>query len=92
MRAAVVTLLGIAAALVTTPGELPATALAVAAAALLVALSCRAVSLPAATAFASVGRRSRSHRHAIDRLPEPAHPSTPGRRRSRAPGMPLRVA
>lgn len=56
-------------------------ALALAVGALLVA---RAVAAPSALEL-RVGARSRQHRESLGALPEPQHPDTDGRPRSRAP-------
>ncbi|WP_403024262.1 hypothetical protein [Salinibacterium sp. GXW1014] len=47
----------------------------------------RLASRPSAEATVpGIGRRARAHRQALDRSPEPQHPTTDGRPRSRAPG------
>lgn len=40
----------------------------------------------------TIGHRARQHRESFIGMPEPGHPSTPGRRRSRAPSMVIAAA
>lgn len=46
----------------------------------------------ARTPEVTVGGRSRAHRESLSEFAAPSHPSTPGRRRSRAPSMVLSAA
>jgi len=40
----------------------------------------------------TVGSRAREHRESFSSIPEPSHPATPGRTRSRAPAQSLAAA
>jgi len=40
----------------------------------------------------TVGARAREHREALTSMPEPSHPDTAGRTRSRAPSRPIATA
>lgn len=44
------------------------------------------VVLAASPHTVTVGARAREHRDVVSGMPEPQHPATPGRTRSRAPG------
>jgi hypothetical protein len=60
---------------------------AIAAVALATLLGDRAVRTAMRMRFATVGARSRRHAQVLERVPEPSHPDTDGRTRSRAPGL-----
>lgn len=50
-------------------------------------LGARWAAVPVRGGEGSIGERARQHRQGFVGMPEPRHPSTPGRRRSRAPSM-----
>lgn len=80
-------------ALAVAPSD-PATVVVSITAALVVGLiALRSASLAALTRASSrVGRRAPAHRQVLDRSPEPQHPLTAGRPRTRAPGLALLAA
>lgn len=55
---------------------------------LAVAVACLALAVVVATpGMLTVGSRARDHRESLSEIAAPSHPRTPGRVRSRAPGM-----
>jgi hypothetical protein len=68
------------------PGTLLAAVAASAALAVVATVAWRSLVVAPAEAALTVGHRARSHREAFDHEPEPSHPDTAGRVRSRAPG------
>lgn len=73
--------------------DLTAVVLVSAAALLAVVVALRLTSARTASGDpAGVGRRARAHRQSLDSTPEPQHPDTAGRPRTRAPARPLAAA
>ena len=68
------------------PGALLTAVAASAAVAVVATVSLRALVAAPAEAALRIGHRGHAHREAFDHLPEPTHPDTAGRVRSRAPG------
>ncbi|MCW4384793.1 hypothetical protein OH146_03285 [Salinibacterium sp. SYSU T00001] len=88
LSALLVVPLALAVALALAESDAPA-AVVLFAAALMVGLCAARLSSRAVSAFGSsgVGRRARAHRQALDSVPEPQHPKTAGRPRTRAPAL-----
>lgn len=78
--------LAVAAAAGPNPGALLTAVAATAALAVVATVSLRALVAAPAEAAIRVGHRGHAHRESYDHLPEPTHPDTAGRVRSRAPG------
>lgn len=76
----------VAAAAGPNPGALLTAAAASAALAVVATVSWRALVVAPAEAALRIGHRGHAHREALDSQPEPSHPDTAGRTRSRAPG------
>lgn len=51
----------------------------------------RCVAVRISADASGIGGRAARHRHVLDAAPAPRHPRTPGRRRSRAPSVPMAV-
>lgn len=68
------------------PSSLLAAVAASAAVAVVASVSLRALVAAPAEAAIRVGHRGHAHRESYDHTPEPTHPDTAGRVRSRAPG------
>lgn len=76
----------VAAAAGPNPGALLTAVAATAALAVVATVSMRALVAAPAEAAIRVGHRGHAHRESYDHVPEPTHPDTAGRVRSRAPG------
>jgi len=68
------------------PGALLTAVAASAALAVVATVSWRALVVAPSDAALRIGHRGHAHREAFDHEPEPSHPDTAGRTRSRAPG------
>ena len=74
------------------PGALLTAVAASAALAVVATVSWRALVVAPSDAALRIGQRGHAHREAFDHEPEPSHPDTTGRTRSRAPGEVARAA
>ena len=70
----------------------PSVVVAAIAAATLCAVLCARISVAAPRHEITIGRRARAHREACTAMPEPQHPDTAGRPRTRAPARMLPAA
>lgn len=96
VRPALALLLGVLAATVglsAAAGIVDGTAsLAIIAATALLVITAAVLATVAPPRTLTVGARSRAHREALSSIPEPTHPDTAGRVRSRAPGKAAQAA